>query len=120
MLILVILIKLFHLLIISFVLFTPFLTSNPLILLLHISFCFLLMIHWICNDDSCFLTFLEKKIRGLENNQQTFLSSIFNSIYIIKDYSFNKLIWLSTIFLTFYSIYNIKKEIDTIKSSNDH
>lgn len=55
-------ITLSHILLVLFVVLTPFIGSNYF-LLLHAIFVPFMMIHWICNDNTCILTVIEKKIR---------------------------------------------------------
>ena len=56
-----------HILFVIAVLVTPFLNSNYF-LMLHAIFVPFIMLHWICNDNTCVLTlverFLRKKIYG--------------------------------------------------------
>ncbi len=55
-------IALVHILLVLFVVLTPFVGSNYF-LLLHSIFVPFMMFHWLCNDNTCILTIIEKKIR---------------------------------------------------------
>lgn len=56
------LITLLHVLFVLFVVVTPFTNSNYF-LLIHLIFIPFLLIHWICNDNTCILTIIERKLR---------------------------------------------------------
>lgn len=56
-------ITLLHILFILFIVLTPFLGSNYL-LMLHVVAVPFLLLHWVWNDNTCFLTTLERKIKS--------------------------------------------------------
>lgn len=56
------LITLLHIFFVIFMVVTPFMSSNYF-LLLHAIFVPFLIFHWICNDNTCVLTVIEKKLR---------------------------------------------------------
>jgi len=51
-----------HIIYILFVVITPFTNSNYFLLLHSITIPFMMM-HWVCNDNTCVLTLIERKIR---------------------------------------------------------
>lgn len=51
-----------HIFFVLFVMLTPFIDSNYL-LFLHAILIPFLIIHWICNDNTCALTLIERKLR---------------------------------------------------------
>lgn len=55
-------ITLIHIIFVIFVIGTPLLNSNYL-LFLHALIVPFMVIHWICNDNTCVLTIIEKKLR---------------------------------------------------------
>ncbi len=59
---LLIMINIIHLIVIIFVLATPFSNSNYL-MLLHIIVVPFIMLHWLLNNNTCCLTVVEKYIR---------------------------------------------------------
>lgn len=59
---LLMLITLIHLLVVLFVVITPFYGSNY-VLLIHAIIVPFMMLHWVYNDNSCFLTTVELKLR---------------------------------------------------------
>jgi len=68
-----------HLLIILFILFTPFTNILP-ILICHVCFCFLIIFHWLLNNNVCALSLLECKLRGIPMDN-TFVSRIVTPFY---------------------------------------
>lgn len=55
-------ITLLHVLFVIFVVVTPFVNSNYF-LFIHSIFIPFLILHWICNDNTCVLTIIERKLR---------------------------------------------------------
>ena len=56
------LIALLHIIFVIFVVVTPFLNSNYF-LFIHLIFIPFLILHWACNDNTCVLTIVERKLR---------------------------------------------------------
>jgi len=71
-----------HLLFIIFIVTTPFVTDNPLILLYYCFILFFVMFHWYLNDDTCVLTIIESKLRG-KKDTETFMGKLIKPIYNI-------------------------------------
>jgi hypothetical protein len=115
-------VRLFHLSIIAFVIIAPFTNFAP-VLVVHILFTLLLMMHWATNNNVCFLTEVEAYFRGADRTT-TFMHSVLEPIYIIKDNHLNYLIWVSTITLCIYSIYvlsqnkNAQESIQKMREGN--
>ncbi len=112
----------FHIIIILFVLFAPFIFSNsPLILLLHIVFGLSLLIHWIFNDDTCCLTELETYLSGGEK-VDTFSYKFISPMYKISEKDWSTTCYILTIVLIIVSLYNLitsektQKIIENIKN----
>lgn len=57
-----------HVLLVIFVVITPFLNSNYF-LFLHVIFIPFLVLHWICNDNTCVLTIIERELRKKIHNK---------------------------------------------------
>lgn len=55
-------ISLLHVIFVLFVVITPFINSNYFLLLHFITVPFVIM-HWLCNDNTCALTIAERKLR---------------------------------------------------------
>jgi hypothetical protein len=99
-----------HTLFVLFVLLTPFIGSNYF-LLTHTIILPFIMVHWLMNDNSCFLTFLEQKIRSKIygtpiNLNECFTSKLIHPIYDFKasNEQFTIAIYLITAVLWFISV----------------
>lgn len=103
-----ILISIIHLLLVLFVVVTPF-SNLPGLLLLNIITCLSLLLHWFLNNNTCSLTIIESYLRGV-NSDQTFIHRIVDPVYSISEHSLNKIIWLVTILslaISSYKLYSI-------------
>ena len=102
-------ITLIHILYILFVFLAPFVDSNYL-LLLHATMLPFMMLHWICNNNTCFLTMVEKKTRkiiyGKLDEKDCITCRIFDPIYDFnKNHkAYSKIIYIVVILLWFLSI----------------
>lgn len=124
-------IKLFHILVILFIIIIPFI-KIPILLFLHIIFVLCILCHWYLNSNICFLSILEAQLRGTNRyNTYThqFIAPIYDMSFFKKDSKesinlyqvendMNILIWSITILLMMISIYKLyysKKIKDNIE-----
>lgn len=121
------LISVLHLMIILFIIITPFTDSNYL-LLIHIIIIPFIVIHWILNDNTCCLTTTENFIRKISydtkiDEKESFSYKLISPIYDFnKNYeSFSYFIYILTFLLWSKSVYNIydKIHIGKIKNINN-
>jgi len=96
-------ISIFHSLIILFVLLAPFTKYAP-ILILHITFCISLLVHWIGNNNACSLTLLECSLRGIQPTQ-SYTHKFIAPMYDISSTSWSIICYIVTIFLMMLSIF---------------
>lgn len=85
----------------AFVLFmawAPF-SSNRTALVLHLVVTPFLWLHWLLNDDTCALTLLEKKIRGLEDDSHSFVYNLVSPVYKVRDADVRTVCWMLSILL---------------------
>jgi hypothetical protein len=77
-------IVLLHILLILFVVITPFLSNNYL-LFMHFVFVPFMILHWIINDNTCVLTVIERKIRkdvyGEKDDDNCFTCKLIEPVY---------------------------------------
>lgn len=95
-----------HLLFIIFILVTPFVNSNYFLLLHMITVPFLVA-HWICGDNTCVLTIVERKIRGKpKEDKDCFTCKLIEPVYDFhKNYEyFSKLTYLVVVCLWLISV----------------
>lgn len=97
------LIWLFHLGVVMFVLFGPFI-DNPMYLLLHITLCISLLTHWYSNNNICSLSILEAKLRGV-NYTQSFTHSLISPIYDMSKTQWSSITFFVTLVLLCISLY---------------
>jgi predicted neutral ceramidase superfamily lipid hydrolase len=110
------LIRIFHILIILFVLIAPF-TNLTALLILHITFCISLLVHWLFNSNECSLTLLESQLRGLPRNESfsyKFISPIYNISNTDWSY-FCYIITISLMCVSIYKLYHSDKVAKTIR-----
>lgn len=98
-------IRIFHLLIILFILIAPF-TNLTALLILHITFSISLLVHWVFNSNECSLTLLESQLRGLPKGE-SFSYKFISPIYDISNTDWSYFCYIITISLMFVSIYNL-------------
>jgi len=104
-------ITLIHVIFVLFVVGTPFIGSNYF-LLLHAIFVPFMMIHWLCNDNTCCLTIVERNLRkhmsGKKkyNDEDCITCKIIEPVYDFrKNYkTFSKIIYAITITLWLISL----------------
>ena len=77
-------IRAIHIVFIAWVVYAPF-SGNDQFLLMHAVICPFLMLHWMTSSAGCALTLLEKRLRGLEDDGESFVHKIVAPIYVIDD-----------------------------------
>ena len=93
-----------HVMLVIFMTVTPFTNSNYF-LLLHAIFVPFLILHWICNDNTCILTIIERKLRkeiyGKVDEDECITCKLIEPVYDFrKNYkTFTILIYAITILL---------------------
>ena len=85
-----------HLAFLAFATLAPF-SSDPAVLALYVLTIPFLWVHWACNDDTCALTLLERKLRGLEGNDESFVHRIVSPVYKIRDEHASQVAWVASV-----------------------
>jgi hypothetical protein len=106
MAILATIIRIIHLFIIGFIILAPFSKLAP-ILILNITGAWCLLVHWAANNDVCFLTLMEAKLRGMKDYKQGFLHQFVAPVYNITDKTINQIAHIVVIASMLISIYNL-------------
>jgi hypothetical protein len=102
-------ITLLHVLFVLFVIVVPFTNSNYF-LFIHSIFIPFLILHWICNDNTCVLTIIERQLRkqiyGKVDEDDCITCRLIEPVYDFrKNYkTFTKVIYTVTISLWFLSV----------------
>ena len=99
-------VRVLHVFFIGFMVYAPF-SSNPAFVFLA-SFVYpFLFLHWVSNSDACFLTVVEKRLRGLEHDSDSFINSIVSPIYVIDSNTLKRTIWIASVGLWGVSVYRL-------------
>ena len=103
-------IRFLHIVLILFVLLVPF-TNNVFLIIINLVIIPFLFIHWITNNDVCFLTDIEKKLRNTTKSSQTFIGSLVGPVFKLKNIDdYNRLIVYSISLISLlFSYYKFKK-----------
>ena len=83
-----------HVVVVAFVLLAPF-SDDAAVIRAHVWLVPFLWIHWILNDDSCALTVLECRLRGVSVDR-SFVHGIVGPVYRMGRASSSWLAWLAT------------------------
>ena len=97
------LVRAIHLGFIAWMMYAPF-SGIDEFLVLHVIVVPFLVLHWVTSSSGCFLTLLEKRMRGLENDDESFVHSIVAPIYVIDDASLRYVVMALTIGLWLVSL----------------
>lgn len=104
--ILAFMIYVFHSMIVAFVIL-GWMSMDPMVVLLHFTWCITLVFHWYMNNDICSLSLLEGSIRGI-NYKQSFVARFISPLYNISNTCAEKICWIITsigIILSGYKLY---------------
>lgn len=96
----------FHVFVILFIIFTPLLNVPPAFLILHITSCICLFVHWYGNSDVCSLTIIEGQLRGV-NRTETFTHQFISPLYKISSTEWSNIVWTITFIVMCISIYKL-------------
>lgn len=103
-------IRVLHILFIAWMVWAPF-SGNEDMLVFHAMISPFLMLHWVLNDSGCILTQLEKRVRGLKQDSQSFIHSIVAPIYVIDDNTLKPCVFMTTIVLWLITLSQINKDM---------
>lgn len=85
------LVAVLHALFLAWVLLAPWLPQWEMVVL-HALVMPFLMLHWLLNDDTCFLTWLECRLRGVPTSG-SFVHSIVSPVYRLSETQASGLAW---------------------------
>lgn len=98
-------IRILHIMLIFFILFAPFSNIAP-ILILNITCTWCLLVHWAANNDICFLTLMEAKLRGIDY-RKGFLHQFVAPVYNISDKQMSQYAHGVVVSSLLISVYNL-------------
>lgn len=99
-------VRLVHVLFILWMVYAPF-SSDKNMVVLHAFVAPFLMLHWVTMNGDCALTMLEKHIRGLEHDNESFMYKLVAPVYVIDDASMRRLVCATTVVLWSISVYRL-------------
>lgn len=91
------LVRALHLCFVAFVAVTPF-TDHRGLLVLHALVVPFLWLHWVLNDDTCALSVLENRLRGVSVDQ-TFVHALVSPVYKIRGSTTRLACWAASLAL---------------------
>ena len=101
-------IKYLHILLVLFIILTPFIGS-PYLLSMHLLIVPFIMIHWITNQSVCALTEMEKILSGKTDDDETFFGQLVGPVYKFKTKDDENLfMWALLIALWFITFFRLK------------
>ncbi len=110
-------VNIIHKIVVMIVVGTPFVGGIPM-LLINLVFMFGIMFHWAMNSNICVLTVLEKSLRGIPYDGETFFGQLFGKIYYISNDSY--LYWLGITFLVGVTFFRLLSSLLDKKQSHSH
>ena len=105
-------VKVIHIIIMLLVLIIPF-TNFRKLLDMYILFIPFLFYHWIMNDDTCFLTYVERYLRGVEK-EESWINEIVSPVYKIDNDTAGTMTKTITLLLYYYVLIKTNK-VDIMK-----
>lgn len=97
-----------HVLFVAFMVWAPFSDSESA-LALHFLGTPFLWLHWLLNDDTCALSLLEKRLRGV-SDRNSFFHNLVSPVYKIRDEHVRVLAWGASVGLWFVSASRVMRE----------
>ena len=97
----------FHSIVVAFIVL-GWSSGDPMVVLLHFTSCFTLLLHWYMNNDICSLSMMESAIRGI-NYKKGFVARFISPIYNISNTQAEKLCWFITVIGLCVSGYKLYK-----------
>ena len=91
-------IKVLHIAFAAFMALAPF-SRNLGVVAMHAITVPFLLFHWLLNDDTCFLTLVERRLRGLSEGDSGFFHALVSPVYKLPEYVVGKAVWVITILL---------------------
>ncbi len=110
-------VQVLHLLFAVFLIITPFIGSDPLLSIQFITVPFV-MLHWLMNNDTCCLTVMECKLRGIDPSR-SFFNGVVAPVYQLGykgDAILRQWIWGLMIALWIVTVFKLSSEKPAFKT----
>lgn len=102
------LVSVLHWAFVLFMVWAPF-SSSRTALVLHLILAPFLWLHWLLNDDTCALTLLEKRLRGLQDDSKSFFYALVSPVYKVRDRDVRAMAWLLSVALWFVTLSRVRR-----------
>jgi hypothetical protein len=102
------LVWLLHVLIVIAAVTVPF-SDDDTMLAAYVFMIPFLWMHWLMNDDTCALTALECRLRGLESSGESFIYKVVSPVYKIKNAQVKSLAWWGSVALWALAVYRVRQ-----------
>ncbi len=97
-----------HAAFVMWVVLTPWLCSLPQVFL-HLVVCLFLLGHWMLDNTTCALTLLEKSLRGLDGDDESFIHGVVAPVFRVSDAKLRVWVRWATVALMSVSVYRLHK-----------
>ena len=102
-------VRLIHVALVLFMIIVPFQSTPSLyLLIIHVFFGTMMLLHWLMSSDGCILTVIESKLRGIPASA-SFVHSIVSPIYNISDEVLKPIVSVATVGLVALSVKRLFK-----------
>ena len=101
-----------HMLLIVWLVYTPLFSTMEPMLVLHLFMVPFIAFHWILHDDTCALTLIEQKLRGLdpmECKDKSFFFNLVSPVYKIENETVSKVAWVAAVLLWLITVHRVMK-----------
>ena len=99
-------IKILHFLLVCIIIYLPFAKDKKYVVMYLLLSPFLFW-HWSINDDTCALTEMEYRLRGIEK-KESFFHKLISPVYKMEETSVNKLAKTIMLILMYIAMYRLK------------
>lgn len=103
-----------HFLFMAWFVLTPFFNNGPM-LTLHLFTGPLLWLHWLLNDDTCSLTLLEMKLRGIDHCNESFFWNVVSPIYKPQlNANGSNILWIVSVLLWLITVAKVLRKPEIV------
>jgi len=94
---------LIHMLFVALNVVAPF-SGSDILLRYHVVMMPFLYVHWMTNDDTCALTIMEERVRGLKTKKESFFHKIVSPVYKYHACGIDVMVWVLSYILWAWSM----------------
>ena len=102
-----------HVLFVAWVVVAPF-SRDAFTLVLHLIVMPFIFLHWATNDDTCALTLLERRLRGVDADH-SFFHNLVSPVYKIRDEQLRPALWCAALALWLITLSKVIRDPDLVR-----